>query len=184
MLGRRRHLRPDTPANQRPHELGRWHKGARIRSLPINIYHCGTHLGNAISYSHHQHSASHRSGHHNRYTIVNMANQRLDRPSENVLIQAHSDEILFSLATKAKGAEEENDDPHRFFAVAHSPSPTSDEDETERTPNYNDEAPQAAGAALENAKTEDTLEYPPPSQAALVMFALLLALFLSALVGQ
>ena len=32
--------------------------------------------------------------------------------------------------------------------------------------------------------TEDKMEYPPPAQAALVMLALLLALFLSALVSR
>lgn len=34
------------------------------------------------------------------------------------------------------------------------------------------------------ATTEDKMEYPPPAQAALVMLALLLALFLSALVSR
>lgn len=39
-------------------------------------------------------------------------------------------------------------------------------------------------AVTKVATTEDKMEYPPPAQAALVMLALLLALFLSALVSR
>lgn len=108
-----------------------------------------------------------------------MANQRLDQPSEDVRTQTLIDHILVSLTAKNK-----DDDSHMVLAMAHSPSPTFDEDEPEDTSNENDEGSRAAGAPLEKAKTEDTVEYPPPAQAALAMLALLLALFLSALVSR
>jgi hypothetical protein len=112
-----------------------------------------------------------------------MANQQLGQPSEDVRTQTLIDQILLSLATKAK---EKDDDSHMISTVIHSrsPSPTSDETEIADTTNCKDEESQATGAPLEKAKTEDTVEYPPPAQAALAMLALLLALFLSALVSQ
>lgn len=110
-----------------------------------------------------------------------MADQRLDQPSEHTRTQALMDQILVSLTAKAKNKD---DDSHAVFTMAHSPSPTFDQDETEDTLNDNGAVSQAAGAPLEKAKTEDTVEYPPPAQAALVMLALLLALFLSALVSR
>lgn len=110
-----------------------------------------------------------------------MANQQLGQPSEDARTQTLIDQILVSLTAKAKNKD---DDSHMVLAMAHSPSPTFDEDETEDTSNDHDEGSQVAGAPLEKAKTEDTVEYPPPAQAALAMLALLLALFLSALVSQ
>jgi len=112
-----------------------------------------------------------------------MANQQLGQPSEDVRTQALIDQILLSLATKAKGTD---DDSHMISAVINSPSPspTLDETETADTVNGKDEESQPAKAPLEKAKTEDTVEYPPPAQQALAMLALLLALFLSALVSQ
>jgi hypothetical protein len=112
-----------------------------------------------------------------------MANQQLAQPSEDVRTQALIDQILLSLATKAKGKD---DDSHMISAVIHSPSPSPafDENETENISNGKDKDIQPAGAPLEKAKTEDTVEYPPPAQAALAMLALLLALFLSALVRR
>lgn len=110
-----------------------------------------------------------------------MATQRLDQPSEDARTQVLIDQILQPLTTKAKNKD---DDSHMVFAVAHSPSPTSDASETEDTLAGNDEESQAPGATLQKATTEETVEYPPPAQAALAMLALLLALFLSALVRQ
>lgn len=110
-----------------------------------------------------------------------MADQRLDQPSEDARSQVLIDQILQSLTTKAKNKD---DDSHMVFAGAHSPSPTSDVSETEDTLAGNDEESQAPGATLQKAITEDTVEYPPPAKAALAMLALLLALFLSALVSQ
>ena len=110
-----------------------------------------------------------------------MANQRIDQPSEDARTQALIDQILVSLTSKAKNKD---DDSHMVVAMTRSPSPKFDEDATKDFPNVNDEESQAAGAPLGKAKTEDTVEYPPPAQAALVMLALLLALFLSALVSQ
>jgi hypothetical protein len=109
-----------------------------------------------------------------------MSNQRLDLPSEDARNQSLIDKILISLTAKAKDKDGDSD---VVLAMAHSPSPAFNEAETENTSNDNDEAPRATGAPLEKAKTEDTVEYPPPAQAALVMLALLLALFLSALVS-
>jgi hypothetical protein len=110
-----------------------------------------------------------------------MANRRIDQPSEDARTQALIDQILVSLTAKAKNKD---DDSRMVLAMTHSPSPTFDEPETEDTPDDNGEESQAAGAPLEKAKTEDTVEYPPPAQAALAMLALLLALFLSALVSS
>jgi hypothetical protein len=108
-----------------------------------------------------------------------MADQRQDQPSEDARTRTLIDRILVSLTTKAKNKD---DGSHAVLAMAHSPSPTFDGSETGDTPDNNDEEPPSVGAPLEKAKTEDTVEYPPPAQAALVMLALLLALFLSALV--
>ena len=110
-----------------------------------------------------------------------MANQRLDQPSEDAQTQVLIDGVLHSLTAKAK---DKDDNSHLVFAVAHSPSPAVEETGNENTPNDNDEESQTAGASLEKATTEETVEYPPPAQAALAMLALLLALFLSALVSQ
>jgi len=112
-----------------------------------------------------------------------MANQQLGQPSEDARTQTLIDQILLSLATKAK---DKNDDSHMIAAVIHSPSssPAFDESQTADATNGKDEESQTAGAPLEKAKTEETVEYPPPAQQALAMLALLLALFLSALVSQ
>jgi hypothetical protein len=110
-----------------------------------------------------------------------MADQQLDQPSEDAQTQALIDQILVSIAAKAK---DKDDEPHMALAMAHSSSPTVDEAETETTSNDNDEESQPTGKPLDKAKTENTVEYPPPAQAALVMLALLLALFLSALVSR
>jgi hypothetical protein len=47
-----------------------------------------------------------------------------------------------------------------------------------------DKASSAAGSTTKDAAKEEVAEYPPPAQGALVMLALLLALFLSALVSH
>jgi hypothetical protein len=47
-----------------------------------------------------------------------------------------------------------------------------------------DKASVAAGFTTKDSTSEQAVEYPPPAQGALVMLALLLALFLSALVSQ
>lgn len=110
-----------------------------------------------------------------------MSNQPLDQPSEDARTQVLIDQILHTLATKAKDKDE---DSRMICATAPSPSPVSDGFEASNTPNDNDKESQPTEASLEKARTEDTVEYPPPTQAALVMLALLLALFLSALVSQ
>ena len=110
-----------------------------------------------------------------------MATQRLDQPSEDARTQVLIDQILQSLTAKAKNRD---DDSNIVFAVAHSPSPVFNETGSEDIPTDNDEESQAAGATLQKARTEEIVGYPPPAQAALAMLALLLALFLSALVSQ
>ena len=100
-----------------------------------------------------------------------MAHQQLGQPSEDARTQPLNDQNLHSFTAKARDKD----------VGSHSQS--LDETETEHTPNDDDEDCHAAGATLEKATTEETVEYPPPAQAALVMLALLLALFLSALVS-
>ena len=113
--------------------------------------------------------------------MASQVSQRLDQPSEDARTQVLVDQILQSLTSKAKIKD---DDSHMISAVARSHSPRSNKAGSEDTPNDNTEEPHAAGATLEKATSEETVEYPPPAQAALVMLALLLALFLSALVSQ
>jgi len=112
-----------------------------------------------------------------------MANQQQHQPSEDARTQAIMDEILLSLAAKAR--KEKDDDLQTVLTMTHSqPNRSVVDDDAEDVSDSKDEEPPAAGARLEKATTEDTVEYPPPAQAALVMLALLLALFLSALVSQ
>jgi hypothetical protein len=113
-----------------------------------------------------------------------MSNQQTNKPSEDAQTQAIMDQILLSLADKAK---KDKDNDSQILTLTHSHSQHSqpaDNAEPEDLSNDSDEEPHEVGATLEKATTEETFEYPPPAQGALVMLALLLALFLSALVSR
>jgi hypothetical protein len=93
------------------------------------------------------------------------------------------DQILLSLADEAR--KDKDFDSHMVLTMTHSQdSRPLDSDEPEDVSDSKDEEAHAAEAPLDKATTAETVEYPPPAQAALVMLALLLALFLSALVSR
>ena len=112
-----------------------------------------------------------------------MSDQQLDRSSNDAQTQAIKDQILLSLTDEAK--KDKDNDSQMILTLTHSQhSRSTDNAEPEDLSNDSDEEPHEIGATLEKATTEETYEYPPPAQGALVMLALLLALFLSALVSR
>lgn len=110
-----------------------------------------------------------------------MVSQQSDRPSDEPQTQALIDQILLSLAAKSK---DKDDDSNMIITMAQRQLAEPSEDaRNEESFTKSDEVPNETGATLEKAITEEAVEYPPPAQAALAMLALLLALFLSALVS-